>query len=52
MSKGGNKPWRLKVRSACLSNLQALRKMSVGQYVADAIIILGSIDIVLSEVDR
>jgi NADH:ubiquinone oxidoreductase subunit D len=32
--------------------LQALREMSVGQYVADAIIILGSIDIVLSEVDR
>ena len=52
VSKGGNKPWRLKVRSACLSNLQALKKMSVGQYVADAIIILGSIDIVLSEVDR
>ena len=52
VSKGGNKPHRLKVRSACLSNLQALRQMSVGQYVADAIIILGSIDIVLSEVDR
>ena len=52
VSKGGNKPWRLKVRSACLSNLQALKKMSVGQYVADAIIILGSIDIVLSEVER
>ena len=52
VSKGGNKPWRLKVRSACLSNLQALKKMSVGQYVADAIIILGSIAIVLSEVDR
>jgi len=52
VSKGGNNPWRLKVRSACLSNLQALKQMSVGQYVADAIIILGSIDIVLSEVDR
>jgi NADH-quinone oxidoreductase subunit D len=52
VSKGGNTPWRLKVRSACLSNLQALKQMSVGQYVADAIIILGSIDIVLSEVDR
>jgi len=52
VSKGGNKPWRLKVRSACLSNLQALKQMSIGQYVADAIIILGSIDIVLSEVDR
>ena len=52
VSKGGNRPYRLKVRSACLSNLQALRHMSVGQYVADAIIVLGSIDIVLSEVDR
>ena len=52
VSKGGNRPYRLKVRSACLSNLQALRHMSVGYYVADAIIALGSIDIVLSEVDR
>ena len=52
VSKGGNRPHRLKVRSACLSNLQALKHMSVGLYVADAIIVLGSIDIVLSEVDR
>jgi NADH-quinone oxidoreductase subunit D len=52
VSKGGNRPHRLKVRSACLSNLQALKHMSVGSYVADAIIVLGSIDIVLSEVDR
>ncbi len=52
VSEGGNRPYRLKVRSACLSNLQALRDMSVGQYLADAIIVLGSIDIVLSEVDR
>lgn len=52
VSNGGNRPYRLKVRSACLSNLQALKQMSVGQYVADAILVLGSIDIVLSEVDR
>lgn len=52
VSQGGNRPYRLKVRSACLSNLQALKDMSVNQYVADAIIVLGSIDIVLSEVDR
>ncbi|MGE3962383.1 MAG: NADH-quinone oxidoreductase subunit D [Dehalococcoidia bacterium] len=52
VSEGGNRPYRLKVRSACLSNLQALRDMSVGLYMADAIIVLGSIDIVLSEVDR
>jgi NADH:ubiquinone oxidoreductase subunit D len=52
VSKAGNRPYRLKIRSACLSNLQALKQMTVGQYVADAVIILGSIDIVLCEVDR
>jgi NADH-quinone oxidoreductase subunit D len=52
VSKGGNRPYRMKVRSACLSNIQALRDMTIGHYVADAIIILGSLDIVLSEVDR
>jgi NADH-quinone oxidoreductase subunit D len=52
VSTGGNRPYRLKIRSACLSNLQALRQMVVGSYVADAVIILGSIDIVLGEVDR
>ena len=52
VSRGGNRPYRLKIRSACLSNLQALRQMVVGNYVADAVIILGSIDIVLGEVDR
>ena len=52
VSTGGNRPYRLKIRSACLSNLQALRDMVVGNYVADAVIILGSIDIVLGDVDR
>ncbi len=52
VSQGGNRPYRLKIRSACLSNLQALRDMTIGHYVADAVIILGSIDIVLCEVDR
>jgi len=52
VSDGGARPYRLKIRSACLSNLQALHDMIVGNYVADAVIILGSIDIVLGEVDR
>ncbi len=52
VSKGTDKPYRLKVRAAAFSNLSALRAMTVGNYVADAIIILGSIDIVLCEVDR
>ena len=52
VSQGGNRPYRLKIRSACLSNLQALRDMTIGQYVADAVVVLGSLDIVLCEVDR
>jgi NADH-quinone oxidoreductase subunit D len=52
ISSGGAKPYRLKVRSPCFSNLAALRSMTVGHYIADAVIILGSIDIVLCEVDR
>ncbi len=52
VSKGAEKPYRLKIRSPCFSNLAALRTMTVGHYVADAIIILGSIDIILGEVDR
>lgn len=51
-SKGGPKPWRFKVRAPCFSNLSALREMTIGHYVADAVIILGSIDIVLCAVDR
>ncbi len=52
VSKGAAKPWRLKIRSACFSNLAALSQMAIGHYIADAVIILGSIDIVLCEVDR
>jgi NADH:ubiquinone oxidoreductase subunit D len=52
VSKGADKPYRLKIRSASFSNLSALRNMAVGNYVADAVIILGSTDIVLGEVDR
>ncbi len=52
ISKGGDKPYRLKIRSPAFSNLSALKAMSVGTYVADTIITLGSFDIHLSEVDR
>jgi NADH-quinone oxidoreductase subunit D len=52
VSKGADKPYRLKIRSPSFCNLSALKAMTIGQYVADAIVILGSIDIVLGEVDR
>jgi NADH-quinone oxidoreductase subunit D len=52
VSNGGTQPYRLRIRSSCFCNLSALRHMTIGHYVADAVTILGSIDIVLCEVDR
>ena len=52
VSDGTDKPWRMKVRSPSFHNLSALRQQVRGGYIADAVIILGSIDIVLCEVDR
>ncbi|OIB56980.1 NADH-quinone oxidoreductase subunit D [Natrialba sp. SSL1] len=51
-SDGSDKPGRFKIRSPCFSNLQALEEMSEGEYIPDLIASLGSLDIVLGEVDR
>ena len=52
IADGTTNPYRYKVRPPSFVNLTALRHMCIGQKVADAVIILGSIDIVLGEVDR
>ena len=52
IADGTNNPYRFKVRPPSFINLTALRHMCIGHKVADAVIILGSIDIVLGEVDR
>ena len=52
VSDGTDKPYRVKVRPPSFCNLVALRPMMRDAYVADAVAILGSIDIVLGEVDR
>ncbi|SNZ13456.1 NADH-quinone oxidoreductase subunit C/D [Natronoarchaeum philippinense] len=49
---GTDKPGRFKIRSPCFSNLQTLPEMAEGEYIADLIASLGSLDIVLGEVDR
>jgi NADH-quinone oxidoreductase subunit D len=49
---GKNKPNRVKGRSPSFVNLSALPSISRGYMIADLIIILGSIDIVLGEIDR
>jgi len=52
VSDGSDKPYRLKVRPPSFCNLMALKHMMRDAYVADAVMILGSLDIVLGEVDR
>ncbi|MFC7071032.1 NADH-quinone oxidoreductase subunit D [Halobaculum lipolyticum] len=49
---GTDKPARFKIRSPCFSNLQTLPEMAEGEYVPDLVAALGSLDIVLGEVDR
>ena len=51
-SDGGPKPYRLKVRTPSFANLESLCTMAKGQMIADMVAIIGSIDIVLGEVDR
>ncbi len=52
VSAGGLEPYRVKVRAPSFCNLMALRQMLQGCYVADCVVVLGSFDIVLGEVDR
>jgi len=52
VSDGSNKPWRIKWRAPCFSNLQPLNLMARGFKVADLVAIVGSTDIILGEVDR
>jgi NADH-quinone oxidoreductase subunit D len=52
ISTGNPEPYRYRVRPPSLINLTILEDMCLGHNIADAIVILGSVDIVLGEVDR
>ncbi|MFZ0297599.1 MAG: NADH-quinone oxidoreductase subunit D, partial [Candidatus Sulfotelmatobacter sp.] len=52
VSDGSTQPYRLRVRPPSFVNLQALDMMCRGQLVADVIAVIGTLDIVLGEVDR
>ncbi|HET8827260.1 MAG TPA: NADH dehydrogenase (quinone) subunit D [Terriglobales bacterium] len=52
VSDGSSKPYRVHMRSACLANMQLLPTMCEGRLIADVVAAIGSIDIVLGEIDR
>lgn len=52
ISDGGKTPYRLKVKSSCFTHTSMLGEMAPGQMIADFVATIGSIDIVLGEVDR
>ncbi|MEX2105120.1 MAG: NADH-quinone oxidoreductase subunit D, partial [Bacilli bacterium] len=51
VSKGKDKPYRMKFRRPSFVNLQILPELVVGENIANMVTILGGIDIVLGEVD-
>jgi NADH-quinone oxidoreductase subunit D len=52
VSDGANKPYRLKIRAAGFPHLAALDEMARGHMIADAVAVIGTMDIVFGEIDR
>ena len=52
VSDGTNRPWRIKSRAPSLLACQALERMIVGGLIADVIAVIGSLDVVMGDVDR
>ena len=52
VADGSTNPYRLHVRPSCFINLQALPELVRGHLVADLIAVIGTLDIVLGEIDR
>lgn len=52
VSDGSANPYRVRIKGPSFFNLQALRQLCIGHYVADVVAIIGTLDIVLGEIDR
>jgi NADH-quinone oxidoreductase subunit D len=52
VSDGSPKPFRVKIRAPSFANLQVLSKLAEGRLLSDLIALIGTIDIVLADVDR
>jgi len=52
VSDGANKPYRLKIRAPGFAHLSAYNELTRGHMIADAVAIIGTMDIVFGEIDR
>ena len=52
VSDGSSKPYRMRIRPPSFVNLQAIEQMSTGTMIADLVAVIGTLDIVLGEIDR
>ena len=52
VSDGTNTPWRLKLRTPCFANLLVFSEASRGMLLPDALAMLGSLDLVIPDIDR
>jgi NADH-quinone oxidoreductase subunit D len=52
VSDGANKPYRLKIRAPGFAHLAGMDEMARGHMIADAVAIIGTMDIVFGEIDR
>ena len=52
VSDGANKPYRVKIRPPGFAHLAAFDELARGHMLADAVAIMGSLDIAMGEIDR
>ncbi len=52
VSNGDNKPWRVRTRPPSMYHTQLLKTLTIGELIADMVVIIGSLDPVFGEVDR
>ncbi len=52
VSDGANKPYRMKIRPAGFTHMAAMDELSRGHMIADAVAIIGTIDVVFGDIDR
>jgi NADH-quinone oxidoreductase subunit D/NADH-quinone oxidoreductase subunit C/D len=52
VSDGTERPYRIKFRSPSFSNLSVLKEITIGAKIADVVAIMGSLDLVIPEIDR